>query len=74
MIEKHFPKKIRNNPKIVNYMDIYYDNLNNERQKILTLHNLFVEIYNKFKNKFNEIKNNNYSLVIYSNSPKEIYC
>ena len=62
IIEKYFPQEIRKDPNIERYFD-KYKNVHDERSKTLVLHNLFIEIYNKFKEKFNIIKENKYSVV-----------
>jgi len=73
IIEKEFPEEIKKNSEVEKYMKEYKDNSQYPRQKTLALHNLFIEILNIFEKKFNEIKENNNSLVIGSIPINEIF-
>ena len=73
IIETEFPLEIIQNKNVAELLTNYHKltNEKNRKEDIITLclHNLYIELYNIFKNKYDEIRNNNYS--IFPNSISE---
>ena len=75
IIENKFPQEISKGKNILELIKLYQQlkiRKNADKEITLCLHNLFVELYKAYKNKYEEIKNNNNTIFLSSINAEQL--